>query len=409
LILFFAGGWEAKLVTEFAAAGAHSDDVARLGDIAAAAGLRRIAILAWRDLDDPEAGGSELHASRVAELWSEAGIEVTMRTSYAPGTAQVSWRDGYRVIRKAGRYLVFPRAAFSEMMGWHGASDALVEIWNGMPFFSPVWAANRPRAVWLHHVHDTMWEMMLPPRLARLGRNMEFRVAPPIYRRSQIVTLSESSKQEIHTKLRLGSSRITVVPPGIDSSFTPSGERDPSPLVVAVGRLVPVKRFDRLVDALVSVKPNVPALRAVIVGEGSERDSLERQIAELGATDWISLPGRVDDARLLDLYRRSWVLASASAHEGWGMTITEAAACGTPAVATRIAGHSDAVVDKKTGLLVDDQAELSAALDRVLRDDAYRAVLAENALEHASRFTWAATARGTLEVLASEALRHKKA
>ena len=38
--------------------------------------------------------------------------------------------------------MVFPRAAFSEMMGWHGASDGLVEIWNGMPFFSPVWAAR---------------------------------------------------------------------------------------------------------------------------------------------------------------------------------------------------------------------------------------------------------------------------
>ena len=112
----------------------------KLGDLAATAGLRRIAILAWRDLDDPEAGGSELHASRVASLWAEAGIEVTMRTSYAAGHPQVTWRDGYRVIRKAGRYLVFPRAAFSEMMGWHGASDGLVEIWNGMPFFSPVWA-----------------------------------------------------------------------------------------------------------------------------------------------------------------------------------------------------------------------------------------------------------------------------
>ena len=64
-----------------------------------------------------------------------------MRTSYAAGHPRRSrWRDGYRVIRKAGRYLVFPRAAFSEMMGWHGASDGLVEIWNGMPFFSPLWA-----------------------------------------------------------------------------------------------------------------------------------------------------------------------------------------------------------------------------------------------------------------------------
>ena len=120
-----------------------SEVIDKIGDLAATAGLRRIAILAWRDLDDPEAGGSELHASRVASLWAEAGIEVTMRTSYAAGHPQVTWRNGYRVIRKAGRYLVFPRAAFSEMMGWHGASDGLVEIWNGMPFFSPLWA-RRP-------------------------------------------------------------------------------------------------------------------------------------------------------------------------------------------------------------------------------------------------------------------------
>jgi glycosyltransferase involved in cell wall biosynthesis len=112
---------------------------------------------------------------------------------------------------------------------------------------------------------------------------------------------------------------------------------------------------------------------------------------------------------LLDLYRRAWVVASASRHEGWGMTITEAAACRTPAVATRISGHSDAIVDGTTGILVDGDKPLAAALDRVVRDDAFRALLAKNALEHASHFTWAATARGTLEVLAAEAQRRKPA
>jgi glycosyltransferase involved in cell wall biosynthesis len=305
--------------------------------------------------------------------------------------------------------MVFPRAAFSEKMRWHGKSDALVEIWNGMPFFSPIWAANRPRSVWLHHVHDTMWEMMLPPRLARLGRMLEFRVAPPIYRRSQIVTLSESSKAEIHTKLGLPLADIAVVPPGIDPSFSIGGHRAPSPLVVAVGRLVRVKRFDVLIEALARVKARRPDLRAVIVGEGLERDALERQLVELGAADWISLPGRVDDDVLLDLYRSAWLLASASRHEGWGMTITEAAACGTPAVATRIAGHSDAILDGKTGLLVDSDDELASSLDRVLGDDAFRTVLGKNALEHAMKFTWGATARGTLEVLAADSLRHRQA
>src|SRR5262249_38297042 len=161
---------------------------------------------------------------------------------------------------------------------------------------------------------------------------------------SSIVTLSQSSKDEIVRSLKFRPNNITVVPPGIDPFFTPGdGIKNERPLVVAVGRLVPVKRFHLLVDALVVNKERHPDLRAVIVGEGYERAALERQIAELGASDWISLPGRVDDVELLDLYRRAWMVASSSAHEGWGMTITEAAACGTPTVATRIAGHEDAI------------------------------------------------------------------
>ena len=387
--------------------GPDPDLIDKLGDTAATAGLRRIAILAWRDLDDPEAGGSEIHASRVASLWAQAGIEVTMRTSYAAGHPQVTWRGGYRVIRKAGRYLVFPRAAFSEMMGWHGASDGLVEIWNGMPFFSPLWA-RRPSVTWLHHVHDSMWDMTLTPGLARLGRRVEFDIAPRLYRRTPIVTLSNSSKQELVQKLRLAPERITVVPPGIDESFTPGGIRSEIPLVVAVGRLVPVKRLHLLIDALAGVRPSQPTLRAVIVGEGYERDALEQHVHEVGADDWITLPGRIDEASLIDLYRSAWVLASASAHEGWGMTITEAAACGTPAVATRIAGHADAVVHERTGLLVDDPSQLGPAIARVLGDNELRARLAAEALVYASRYTWAATACGTLEVLANEALRRRR-
>jgi glycosyltransferase involved in cell wall biosynthesis len=86
------------------------------------------------------------------------------------------------------------------------------------------------------------------------------------------------------------------------------------------------------------------------------------------------------------------------------MTITEAAACGTPAVATNVPGHSDAVVDGVTGLLADAPDAFPAALDTVLRDDDLRARLSAAAQEHAERFTWAATARGTLEVLAAAAI-----
>jgi glycosyltransferase involved in cell wall biosynthesis len=386
-------------------AGPSASDIGKLGDLAAESGLHRVSMLAWRDLDDPEAGGSEVHASTIAHYWAEAGLEVTMRTSFAAGKPQMSWRDGYRVIRKAGRYMVFPRAAFSEMMGWHGGRDGLVEIWNGMPFFSPMWART-PHITFLHHIHGVMWDMTLPPRLASAGRFIESRLAPPAYHFTPIVTLSESSKHELVEELHFKSSRVTVVPPGIDQRFSPGGTRADRPLVVAVGRLVPVKRFDLLIDALVEAKENVPELRAVIVGEGYERESLEARLRDTRADEWISLTGHLTDQELVDLYRSAWVIASASAREGWGMTLTEAAACGTPAVATRIAGHLDAVVDGQTGLLTGERRDdLSAALARVLGDHDLRGRLSAGARDHAARYTWGATALGTLDVLAREAIR----
>jgi len=382
--------------------GAPSDPEV-LASIAAEAGIRRIHFVAWRDLDDPEAGGSELHAHKIASLWAAAGLDVTFRTSAVPGAPQALIRDGYRVERRAGRYAVFPGAAWEGIRMGHRPGDALVEIWNGMPFLSPLWYRG-PRVVFLHHVHAEMWGMVLPPLLARLGDTVERRIAPRIYRSSRIVTLSESSRTEIIDMLGLRSERVTVAPPGVDARYSPAGPRSPTPLVVAVGRLVPVKRFDALLRSLAKVKADQPELRAVLIGEGYERPALEALRDELGATEWVSMPGRVDDEELVSWYRRAWVVASSSQREGWGMTLTEAAACGTPAVATAIAGHADAVLDGESGLLVDDAAELSVALGRVLGDEVLRSRLSRGALARARWFTWDVTARRALEALAGEAV-----
>ena len=372
-------------------------------EIAGRSGLRRIDVLAWRDYDDPEAGGSELHAHRVVSAWSEAGLDVSMTTSSVPDGRRVVRRDGYRVIRRAGRYSVFPRSILSGAVGRIGTGDGVVEIWNGMPFFSPVWSRS-PQITFLHHVHDEMWRLVLPRGLADAGHLLEHRIAPHFYRNGRIVTLSHSSKAEIVERLRLPVENITVVPPGVEPRFTPGGERSAVPLVVAVGRLVPVKRFHLLIEALVRLKAHHPDLRAVLAGEGYERPALEALIRSHGAEDWIELPGFVDDDALIDLYRSAWVVASSSLREGWGMTVTEAGACGTPSVATRIGGHEDAVVDGTSGLLVDTTDDMVAALDAVLRDEVLRRRLGIGALDHASRLTWDATARGTLAALGTEAL-----
>jgi glycosyltransferase involved in cell wall biosynthesis len=364
-------------------------------------------MLAWRDLVDVEAGGSELHAAKIARIWAEAGIEVTMRSSYAQGHPPEGHRDGYRVVRRRGRYMVFPAAVIAELRGLYGPRDGLVEIWNGVPFLTPLWARG-PKITLVHHVHRQMWRMVLEERLARMGEIFESKVAPPLYRRVPVLTLSESSRQELIEYMHLRPDRVKVVPPGVEPRFTPSGPKHPHPLILTVGRLMPAKRFDEMIRIAAEARRRVPDLEMVVIGDGYERENLEALVRSLDAEDWIRLPGRVTDDELLDLYRRSWTVTSASIAEGWGMTLTEAAACGTPAVATRIAGHQDSVVHGETGLLADSTAEFVEQLVAILSDHDLRRRLTEGARKHAATFTWDATALGVFTPLAEEALRRHR-
>lgn len=364
-------------------------------------GVRRVHVLAWRDLDDDDAGGSEVHADEFMRRWAEAGLDVTHRTSAAAGRPAEADRNGYHVVRRGSRYSVFPRAAVAEVLGRMGPYDALVEIWNGVPWFSPVWC-RKPRITMLHHVHGPMWDQMLPRPLAGLGRLLESRVAPPFYRRTAVVTPSEATRDEL---LGLGfpPARVTAVNNGVDPFFSPGGERSAAPLVVAVGRLAPVKRFEVTIAAAVEARRRVPDLRLRLVGDGPLRDELEALVASHGAGEWITFTGRASAEELRDEYRRAWVVASGSLAEGWGLTLTEAAACGTPAVATNIAGHRCSVVDGVTGVLA-EPAALGAALTSVLIDDARRGALAAAALARAGTLTWEASATGVLRALHAEVL-----
>ncbi|MEI6453868.1 MAG: glycosyltransferase, partial [Actinomycetes bacterium] len=116
-----------------------------------------------------------------------------------------------------------------------------------------------------------------------------------------------------------------------------------------------------------------------------------------GAQGWVSFAGRLNDEELLDLYRRASLVASASLREGWGMTLTEAAACGTPAVASDIAGHRDAVDAGRSGLLVKDAMDIGKTIADLLDSPERLSQLSEGALARAAELSWDATASGVLE------------
>lgn len=361
-----------------------------------AQGVRRIHVLAWRDLDDDEAGGSEVHADECERRWADAGLDVLHRTSVAVGQPAEAERNGYTVVRRGSRYTVFPRAIAAELTRRMGPYDALVEVMNGVPFFSPVWC-RRPRMLFLHHVHGPMWDQMLPGPLAAVGRALETRVAPPVYRRGLTATPSDATREEL-IEIGFQPDLVTAVPNGTDPRFSPGGTKTAHPSIIAVARLAPVKRFGLLLDSVAAARRRVPDLRLTIAGDGPERAALEAQVADLDAAEWVDFTGAVTHDDLVDHYRRSWIVASASLAEGWGLSLTEAAGCGTPAVATDIRGHRSSVVDGQTGILA-SEADLGDAIARVLTDHELRSRLGTAAESRVRAMTWDATAAGVLGVL----------
>jgi len=127
-----------------------------------------------------------------------------------------------------------------------------------------------------------------------------------------------------------------------------------------------------------------------VAGSGTGIDALRAHVARRGLGARVELLGFVDEDTKVRLLREAHVVATASQKEGWGLTVLEGAACGTPSVAFDVPGLRDAIRDGETGILVpgDDTLALASALRRVLTDGALRERLGAGAIAWAGRFTW---------------------
>ncbi len=301
----------------------------------------------------------------------------------------------YPVVEAGGvfsQYLVAPvkcRKRFSE---W----DLLIDVENGIPFFSPLWWKG-PRLCLVHHVHTDQWRTRFGPALAGLGRWAEAQAMPRVYRNDLFVAVSESTAGEL-VSLGIAEERIRTVHSGID---LPSPERigrrkeSSEPLFVAVGRLVPHKRVELLLEAWESVRP-VTGGRLVVVGEGPERAYLEGMAGE-----GVEFTGRADTSRRDELMGAAWLLVHAAHHEGWGVVIIEAAAWGVPTLAMDALGVRDAIDEGKSGLLAGTSEEFATRWIALAQDSIRREELGRGARRRAEGFTWGATI-GAIESIAAE-------
>ena len=213
--------------------------------------------------------------------------------------------------------------------------------------------------------------------------------APRLYRLpAGVVAVSEGVKRGLES-MNVPSARISVIPNPVAGPEARAFEHGPSPLadrfVLGAGRLAREKGFDRLVAAFAALGRR--DVRLVILGEGTERESLVRLTRQLGVDDLVHLPGRVADIGRWYRYAACCVLSSR--HEGWPNVLGEAMVHGCPVVSFDCPyGPSEMIEDGENGLLVadGDVEALTAAIARVLGDAALRRRLAAGGMEWAKQF-----------------------
>jgi glycosyltransferase involved in cell wall biosynthesis len=350
-------------------------------------GAGHVVILSWRDRSHPQGGGSEVFVEEVASGLAAEGREVTIFCSAHPDAPADEVVDGVRFVRRGSWRTVYLRAALYHVMGRFGPHEVVIDVQNGIPFFSPLYC-GRPAIVLVHHVHEEQWGMFFRPSIARFGWWVESRLSPLIYRRARYVAVSEATKSDL-VRVGVAPDRVSVVRNG-GRTMSPMtvGPKASVPTICYLGRLVPHKRVELLLQAAAALVADVPDLRVSIVGRGPWEASLRETAEDLGLQGVVRFEGFVDEPTKLRLLEEAWVLALPSIKEGWGLVVTEAARCGTPAVAFRVGGLKEAVADGQTGLLSDDLAEFTGQLRLILGSEELRIRLGAGARAYASRFTW---------------------
>lgn len=359
---------------------------------------RDVLILNWRDLANPEGGGSELYVEQVAARLAAAGDHVTFFCAAHRNAPRDEVKNGVRYVRRGNRLSVYAWAAVLMLLGRLGRSGSVVEVHNGVPFLASLWT-RRPVVVLVHHVHREQWPVVFGRLGARVGWWLESWLAPRVNRRCRYVAVSEVTRDEL-TGLGVDRERITVVHNGTSPALPTTTGRAPVPTIAVLGRVVPHKRVELVLEAAAALRHEIPGLQVEVAGDGYWLPALRTRVAELGLEGVVHLHGRVTEQEKADLLARAWVHAVPSLKEGWGLSVVEAGTHGTPSVAFRGAGGlAESIVDGATGLLVDDHAGLRDALRTLLFDAPLRSRLGAGASTHAARFTWRATASAFSEVL----------
>ena len=270
---------------------------------------------------------------------------------------------------------------------------------------------SRARSVFT--LHDTAYLLFPEYHLPRNRIYLRAMMPRFLERADRVIAVSENTRRDALRLYRLDPGKIEVIPEGVDARFLPEVDDTivsavrrryglPERFILCISTIEPRKNLTTLLEAYAALRHDHPDVRLVIVGgKGWLFERFFERLRSLGLEGEVVLTGYVPDEDVPALLNAAEVFAFPSEFEGFGLPPLEAMACGVPVVCSNAASLPEVVGEAGVLLPPRDVAAWVEALGRLLDDAQLREDLRARGLERASRFTWDAAARRTLDVYRS--------
>ena len=357
----------------------------------------RILALNWRCPKNPEAGGAEIHLHEILKRLAAKGHNITQVSQAVAGLPEKEVIDGVRILRHGKRNTFnFTLKKFCLSLDIKSNFDLVIEDLCKIPFYSPKWSPV-PALVIVPHLFGTTAYREVAFPLALYVNFMESFI-PRIYGDCRFIAISDSTKADLVIR-GIPKDNVTVIECGIDTDFYTPGKPDSEcGKFLYLGRLKKYKGVQYILSALALLRESGKDYSLTILGSGDYENSLKDITVKLGLDDVVNFKGFVSEEEKLIYIRESWAAVFPSEKEGWGLTVIEANACGTPVIASDSDGLRDSIRNGETGVLVShgDIEVLAKEMNHLCTDIAFRKQLSLNAIEWASRFNWDDTANRIL-------------
>jgi len=365
----------------------------------------KILILNWRDVKNPSSGGAEILTQELASGFVKKGHNVTQISANFKGAKEEEIIDGVKIIRSGdpdARRLfnsVHYKAYKLYKKDFQGKVDLVVDEVHGIPFFTPFYVKEKKVAL-ICEIAGDLWNIAVGFPFGLLGKIIE-KIYPKFYKNIPIVTISQSSKKEIE-KNGFSSSQVKVIPMGSNSNIVASlPKKKKKKTLIFVSRLSKTKGVVDAIKSIGILKKEIPEIKILIIGRGEDSfvDELKKLVRDLDLIENVQFLDFVTDARKEELLTRAHLLIAPSVKEGWGLTVHEAGARGTPAVVYDVPGLRDIVRNNINGIICSENTpeNLSENILNILSDGELYLRLQNGAIEERKKYTWENTTDKFLE------------